>query len=1243
MVATYNLVEMASAMEKGTKDKHESLLQGWDVLVSYDIQMLNALLKAQGQTMKNVETVPVFSVDQKNILGKITDTYTFNVTLSDITIEFLDTVAAAPLQVNFKMSGDIKDKGGDTVKFPDGVYLNIATTLAHVQGTISKDGTFKPNPGTDKAPGWIVATEPNVHNVVCINLQQNSLLNFGYSATTDAGKAFLNQLSGVSEPIAQHLDSAAGLSFCLAGVQHSGDAEVGGDVALQPTCFMMSLIPKPQDGSGSGVLCLYIAVEGGVSSPGNAGGETANLEFSPGGTSTNPIPKGSNSSVILNRYLVKDKLFTAGLARYGCTNIKEAVAGDNALALTFNLPSQTVKVPGYKTKDISWEIGAVSFDISTQQSTMSVSPKVPTNDANASPSISMTYGTPNAVSDWSYSYYNYGSKQWEFDHGQTSLDFACSGTYTWQQGQNMLSASSNFPSVYKVTPHAISGAWRWGETWSFDVPDVWKSIQVNIPVRVVSFPSVNYFLVTNILLPGQHIFNADNIVADVSNGKAITSGFAMPWDMILTGGIASPPEPAPNHTPSPNLVIPTPDSQPAEEPSTVERFRPGPDVPMSDGPAAPAPTDAPSDGSKSLEAKFWDTFFSLEDTTMMTDMYQCFDTSAAPEHPDPLDQVLEVAAKHGFEGVDCDKLGDLMGFSMASEIALSSISPVEEIHRPRPFNAFFTVVAPSFTIQAYSGVYKVNGDATDLLVVDPGTGAVTYKKFTRTPGITSNDDANNPTYTVTWATGSAETKDLVKYSVVFTSTVQPDGGFLQSFAGKSTSDGKDSDFNGTKLVPVPAYDIRTSGGQYQVTKPDDLARSNLTLDRITGEIVFQGERHLPTQKRTADGQTHIIWAMIDGTSYDVVFAMDGTAMAFTGTKNPTTGTAIPFAGKIPDQVTVKDISGWDTLGNANNVESQFFNLVQIVTLALAVYHFFTRRQKKAKVNAKEEEDMEKLSEIVTHKVTGRRHQTLDQVATFADHQLLAEKQKWKDILNGFDLDGKVSTAIETRIAELRRNGTLPKNGVLEELDGEAWNQVYRTAAESIYGHLNTYATGKFEIFTKTYHTFLKKLGLDSTQINTLKQDAIDKATEKLAGQLAGHDSTVLDSYSRNLAETVRLKLNVIQMNETHTTYTNRIDELARNITALEVRIDRNQRAADKLAERIKTTTGDKKKELEAQKLDLEGKIKRDAANKTKGENEHRDTKKKSTKLEKEIEDAKTEGAKTGKEATKIQGEILGRV
>lgn len=63
-----------------------------------------------------------------------------------------------------------------------------------------------------------------------------------------------------------------------------------------------------------------------------------------------------------------------------------------------------------------------------------------------------------------------------------------------------------------------------------EFPDQYKHLQVHSPQVNLEMNTLDYFLTTNLLYPGKHIFDADDPSAETTK-----KGLALPYDLILTG------------------------------------------------------------------------------------------------------------------------------------------------------------------------------------------------------------------------------------------------------------------------------------------------------------------------------------------------------------------------------------------------------------------------------------------------------------------------------------------------------------------------------------------------------------------------------------------------------------------------------------------------------------------------------------------------------------------------------------
>ena len=548
--------------------------------------------------------------------------------------------------------------------------------------------------------------------------------------------------------------------------------------------------------------------------------------------------------------------------------------------------------------------------------------------------------------------------------GIVDITFSARGSGQWSndsQNSNLIKMDLQWAGQFQVNikPETVS-VWDkiWGNTDDF--PDGWK-ISAPVPNVPLVSEQIAYFLTTNLLFPGQHVFDADPLVN--TDGTTL-QGFAIPWDAILTGSFKGPPS-------SSSLNSTTNFLSPARNMNGT---------------------------SEKLGPKFINEFTSTSDASLFGDIYQALLQDSISEGDVKGftgDNVMTVLTKHGYESLDPDDYGTLLGLSFSSDMAIQEANT--QLDRTSDYTPSSKLEADSledrFSILPFGGAYVVtepSSDINNVLVVDPIMGSITYKKVKNTPTLQSNTKA-------TWLTTGTE---AIMYSIVFSSIPNPDvpGAFIVSFSGTAGS----NTFSGTKIDPPAPFDVRAWGGTYTVIKPDDHAGAKLYLDRATGAITFAGESVQPSTSPNAAGETRVKWKTSDGTTFDVAFLStrdtDGssTVSSFMGYLNND-----DFSGTfyIPPSPTpnASTLSNLDKLDISASSIGFFFDVAALIGIGRTLYEFHNRAKNREKKTRGEQQKMDDTVERLKATFNERDTEIKDLPDKFADSVMRLNGSKWQDM------------------------------------------------------------------------------------------------------------------------------------------------------------------------------------------------------------------------------------------------------
>ena len=126
-----------------------------------------------------------------------------------------------------------------------------------------------------------------------------------------------------------------------------------------------------------------------------------------------------------------------------------------------------------------------------------------------------------------------------FGSGTTNLEFTWTAKGSWKDlsddsHPNRLGLAWTKDTNWRINTAAQPRAWwQWfcnGNPNS--VPEHFKNLQVPGPDVDLTMDSLDYFLTTNLLYPGKHVFQVDTPSSD-----STAKGLALPRDLILTGTI----------------------------------------------------------------------------------------------------------------------------------------------------------------------------------------------------------------------------------------------------------------------------------------------------------------------------------------------------------------------------------------------------------------------------------------------------------------------------------------------------------------------------------------------------------------------------------------------------------------------------------------------------------------------------------------------------------------------------------
>jgi hypothetical protein len=128
------------------------------------------------------------------------------------------------------------------------------------------------------------------------------------------------------------------------------------------------------------------------------------------------------------------------------------------------------------------------------------------------------------------------------DQKKVSVKFAHGGSAQWTDDRtpntktpNMLKLQFTLPAKFQTKDKSVTEKILFWDKDNADAPDQYKDIDISLPTLDFKLSGLDYFLTTNLILPGAQVFIAD----EPSGKKGANFGLFMPRDVILTGQVAT--------------------------------------------------------------------------------------------------------------------------------------------------------------------------------------------------------------------------------------------------------------------------------------------------------------------------------------------------------------------------------------------------------------------------------------------------------------------------------------------------------------------------------------------------------------------------------------------------------------------------------------------------------------------------------------------------------------------------------
>ncbi|KAH6637047.1 hypothetical protein F5144DRAFT_569522 [Chaetomium tenue] len=458
-------------------------------------------------------------------------TNTVVVNLGRPSLQILDHDGNITFSAPFTGSNTItrKSDGRTAIKTFENVKIVITANLSVVQGTTDAASRFTPgaSPNPSRA-GAVRIVEQGGDAALGICIDFPALLSVVIEDDGQGGNT-PNELDRIAEVVKASLERkfrTAGFQYCLAGVNNKAPANSGDSFVLRPARFSFSVIHGDDDTSA---ICMGILLEDNH----NAGSTPPPIEFTPKDSHVNPIPTGRTASVIFGHRVMANSFIVPGLIK-SLSNVKcVSEKGDAGMRFEFKLPSHQIMARKYEeiSGEMLFNMDGFSFNLDSPVSNLVFSP----TNSSPTPPVKLSYTSPPQTMEWNSTDkigLHVVSKS-----GVVEAEFSLTGTASWGRGPNPERYPNQLQLLFTFAPQlGVKIEAKKQEWWkSFfggtnALPPHARDMDLKTPAISIDMTPMDYFLTTNLLFPGEHIFHVD----DPSQTTEM-QGLMTPRDTILTG------------------------------------------------------------------------------------------------------------------------------------------------------------------------------------------------------------------------------------------------------------------------------------------------------------------------------------------------------------------------------------------------------------------------------------------------------------------------------------------------------------------------------------------------------------------------------------------------------------------------------------------------------------------------------------------------------------------------------------
>ncbi|KAH8689860.1 hypothetical protein BGW36DRAFT_432825 [Talaromyces proteolyticus] len=512
----------------------------WDVLVSYDEEKINKVLeKMEQETSKDFV---ITKKDEDPNTGDLID-IEYRLKIANPTLQFTFTDSEA--EVSYKLTGDY---GKLPIKVPDNTTMKITAKIASLQGkvtTTSKSPSFVPYKEAIEAPEnqWVKQGPNYVVRIADVGHAQGVCIIFRKCRVTLHNKSqdetVQRRVASIEAAVRQNISdemAESGFHYVVSAVNAPVPlVRETTSVTLRPKSFCFSFYQRDEANKRPGALIMWIGVDGGYNNGDHEEGSTS-LHFQPGDREVNPIPQKSSASIIIMHDLLARKFLMPALETKLDNVCLNSTKGTKGMELTGSLRNTEIRIGRYEKR---YKCGlfnqyvckegfdGVKTNCDKPKTKIVISPRPVSNGD----SVTLSYESDRLQSEW-YSDTGTGG---HIPYNDMYFNFEWAGTGKWEaaEGDKPNKIRLRFENTNEWIVKVSGSKPPW---WIPDEPDRLPNVYEKLVMKVdidIPIAELDYFLTTNLLFPGQHVFKAHAPYTKGDDHK----GLAVPRDLILTGDV----------------------------------------------------------------------------------------------------------------------------------------------------------------------------------------------------------------------------------------------------------------------------------------------------------------------------------------------------------------------------------------------------------------------------------------------------------------------------------------------------------------------------------------------------------------------------------------------------------------------------------------------------------------------------------------------------------------------------------